>query len=76
MRLLGDYNIWKGEGETARIAHSYVEVVVEAKAYNKIMNGSVCVDSPSHRHTCGQKEKHTPRTEPACSLENVKKDYG
>lgn len=27
------------------------------------MNGSVCVDSPSHRHTCGQQEKHTQHTE-------------
>lgn len=35
----------------------------EAKTYNKIMNGSMCVDGPSHRHTCGQQEKHTQRFE-------------
>lgn len=35
----------------------------EVKTYNEIMNGSMCVDSPSHRHTCGPQEKHKQRTE-------------
>jgi len=42
------------------------------------MNGSMCVDSPSHRHTCGQQEKHGAYwgTEPVSRLKNVNKDYG
>lgn len=45
----------------------------EAKSYNKIIAVSVCVDSPSRRHTCGQQEKHTAfwGSELACSLGNV-----